>query len=172
MKFSTIRIAGAAALLALGAPAFAQQIAVGTPIVDLQGGEVGTVASAGEGYITVKTDKHEARLAENSFTKADGKLLFGMTRDQLNAAIESSNASAQAKLVAGASVSGAQGAKVGTIDSIDDQFATLKLNSGKLVKIPRSGIAPGPEGAVIGLSAEALEAQAGAAAPTTEQAAQ
>ncbi|HEX6219366.1 MAG TPA: hypothetical protein VFZ35_08855 [Sphingomicrobium sp.] len=150
-------------------PAFAQtaNISVGMQVVDTSGGPVGTVIGIKGDILTVKTDRHEVALPKNSFTPNEGKLLFGMTQAALNAATEKSLAEAQANLVAGAAVKGAGGVPVGTIDSIDSQFATIKLASGKLVRIPRSGVVGSSDGAVIGLTAAQLEAQV---APSPEAA--
>jgi hypothetical protein len=151
--------------LLLSGAAFAQ--AAGNQVVDTTGATVGTVVSVSGDQVVVKTDKHQVQLPKTSFTASDGKLLFGMTQAQLNAEIEKSQAEAQAKIVPGASVKGSDGKVVGSIDSIDEQFATIKLTSGKSVRVPRSALAANGEGASIGLSSEAIEAQASAAAPSS-----
>lgn len=154
---------------ALAQPAAAQaNIAAGAKINDTKGGEVGTVTRVDGQFVVLRTDKHEVRLPIASFTPHEGVLLVAMTRDELNAEVEKSLASADAKLVAGAAVAGSQGSPIGTIESIDDEFATLKLTSGTLVKLPRSGVAAGPNGAVIGMTAAQLEAAAAAAAAPAE----
>lgn len=159
--FANTLVAMTLAMAIPGAPAWAQQAAatVGMQVVDTNGDVVGTVSGLMDDHLMLKTDKHVIHLPTTSFTPSDGKLLFGMTQAQINAAFEEAEAKAAASLVAGATVKGAAGAVVGTLDSIDDQFATIKLETGKLVKIPRTGIAGSAEGAVIGLSAAELEAQ-------------
>ena len=161
-----------AALLASAAasqPAPAQQpaarsgISAGARIVDTKGGDVGTVTRVDGQFVVLRTDKHEARLPVASFTPHEGKLIMAMSRDELNAEIEKTMASAAEKLVAGASVTGSQGSPVGTIEKLEDDFVTLKLTSGALVRLPRSGIAAGANGAVIGMTAAQLEAAAAAA---------
>jgi preprotein translocase subunit YajC len=152
------------------APAAAQQaapaaITVGMAVKDTNGGDVGTVTKVDGAFVMVKTDKHEARLPANSFTPHEGALLFGMSRDQLNAAIEQQLAAANAKLVPGAAVSDPAGAAVGTITATDANSITVKLQSGLQVRLPRTGVAPGPNGAVVGMTAAALEAAAKASAP-------
>ena len=151
-----------ASLSTVALPASAQTaITPGMQVVDTSGGAVGTVIGVKDGNLTVKTDRHEAVLGRDSFTPHQGKLLFGMTRDQLNAAIESDIAAANAAVVPGAVVKGAGGTRIGTLDSIDAETATIKLESGNRVRIPRSGIRGTPEGdTVIGLTADQLEAQA------------
>ena len=149
------------------APAQAN-MAVGAKVSDANGGEVGTISKVDGQFVVVKTDKHEVRLPVTSFTAHNGGFLFGMTRDQLNAEVEKTLAAANAKIVAGASVTGSQGGNVGTIEAIDDQVVTVKLVSGRMVRLPRAAVAPGPNGAVIGMTAAELEAAAGAAAPKAE----
>jgi preprotein translocase subunit YajC len=156
-----------AALFAAGAamqPAFAQGsaagIAAGAQVKDTNGGDVGTITKVDGQFVILKTDKHEVRLPVASFTAHQGHFLMAMTRDQLNAEVDKTKAAANAKLVAGASVAGSQGGNVGTIDAIDAQFVTVKLTSGKLVRLPRAAMAPGPNGGVIGMTVEELEAAA------------
>lgn len=156
-------------------PAIAQDaaaqasMAAGARVSDASGGDVGTISKVDGQFVILKTDKHEVRLPVSSFRAHNGGFLFGMTRDQLNAEVEKTLAAANAKIVAGASVTGSQGGNVGTIDAIDDQFVTVKMTSGKKVRLPRTAVAPGPNGAVIGMTVAELEAAAGgAAAPKSE----
>jgi preprotein translocase subunit YajC len=167
--FILIGLAASAAALqpaaAQTAPA-AASFSAGAKVSDTAGGEVGTIASVDGDYVILKTDKHEVRLPKTSFTAHNGGFIMAMTRDQVNAAVEQSLASAAEKIVVGATVSGSQGAPVGTIDALDDQYVTVKLSSGKLVRLPRSGLAPGPNGAIIGMTVAELEAAAGATGDT------
>ena len=151
------------------APAQAN-MAAGAKVSDANGGEVGVISKVDGQFMILKTDKHEVRLPVTSFRAHNGGFLFGMTRDQLNAEVEKTLAVASAKIVAGASVTGSQGGNVGTIDSIDDQFVTVKLVSGKKVRLPRAAVAPGPNGAVIGMTVAELEAAAGGAAAAKAEA--
>jgi len=159
-------------LAVLAAPAAAQPPAAqatagfsaGATVRDTNGGEVGTVTRVDGDFLVVKTDRHEARLPASSFTKVDNGLLFGMTRDQLNAEIDKALAAANAKIVAGASVTGSGGAPVGTIEAVEAGWVTVKLISGTAVRLPRAAVAPGPNGAVIAMSAAELEAAAQQAA--------
>ena len=167
-------------------PAFAQQasaqqpgaqqapvqasVAVGAKVSDANGGEVGAISKVDGQFLILKTDKHEVRLPVTSFTAHNGGFLFGMTRDQLNAEVEKTLAAANAKIVTGASVTGSQGGNVGTIEAVDDQFVTVKLVSGKTVRLPRVAVAPGPNGAVIGMTVAELETAAGGGAPSKAEA--
>ena len=152
----------ASASLALAGPAFAQAdgFTVGAEVLDSSGNPVGTVTSVSGDVVTVKTDKLDANLGKASFAQQDGKLYVGMTQAELNAAVEQGNAAAEASLAVGAAVKDSAGANAGTIEAIDTEFVTLKLASGKSVRIPRSGIAGSPDGAVIGLSVADLEKSA------------
>jgi preprotein translocase subunit YajC len=162
-----ILIAVASASLALAAPlspALGQAaggFAVGTQVTDANGGPVGTVTAVNGDVVTIKTDRLETNLSKSSFAQSEGKLLVGMTQAELNATIEKDKAAAEASLAVGSSVKGSAGTEVGTIEAIDAEFVTLKLASGKSIRIPRAGIAGSATGAVIGLTAAELEAQVG-----------
>ena len=162
MPVSPRRLIFAAAALAFCQPgaALAQQpagVAPGMQVVDPSGAVVGMVTSVKGGQLIVKTDKHEVLLPVTSFTPNKGKLLFALSQAQLNAQTEQAVAAANAKLVSGASVYGEAGTLAGTIDAIDDTTVTLKLTSGKLVRMPRNSIAAGQNGAVLGVSAAELQ---------------
>ncbi len=152
-------IAFASASLAVPlAPALAQT--PGMQVIDTSGGLVATVVRLEGDSVVIKTDRHEVAIPKTSFTATDGKLLFAMTQAELNAATDRSLAEAAAAIAPGATVKDPGGAVVGTIESIDTEFATLKLQSGALVRVPRSGIAAGNGEVVIGASASDLEANA------------
>ena len=160
----TIRMPIVAALaIALAAPgaaiAQAPTYQTGMSVKDASGGAVGSIVKVEDGVLTVKTDKHEIPLPAKSFAVDGQTLLLGMTQAQLNAEWEKTLASAEASLVVGAPVNGAQGASVGTIEAIDAETVTIVLASGKKVRLPRSGIVGAPDGARIGFTAEQLEAQ-------------
>jgi preprotein translocase subunit YajC len=157
---------GLAVPAAAQAPAAPAAATVGMSVKDTNGGMVGTVTKVEPGFIVVKTDKHEVRLPSSSFTPHEGALLFAMTRDQLNAETEKALAAAAAKIAPGAAVSDAAGGAVGTVTAVDAQWVTVKLVSGTELRLPRTAVAPGPNGAVVGSTAAQLEAAAKASAPT------
>lgn len=152
--------AGAAGAAAAQAPAAAAPaaIAAGAVVKDTNGGEVGTITRVDGQFVIVKTDKHEVRLPATAFTPSNGALLFGMTRDQLNAEVEKSLAAAAAKIAPGAVVTGTAGATVGTITAVDADTVTIKLASGALVRVPKTGVAASGNGVVVGATAAQLEA--------------
>lgn len=162
MAFRTARTLAAVAALALSVPTLASAQAVpsvspGMQVVDPSGASVGTVIRVNGQQLVVKTDKHEVQLPATSFTASEGKLLFALTQAQLNAQTDQALAEANAKLASGANVYGQAGTVAGTIESIDDTTVTVKLTSGKLIRMPRNAIAPGRDGAVLGVSAAELE---------------
>lgn len=143
-------------------PSFAQT--AGQQVVDTSGATVGTVVRVDGGNVIVKTDKHEVALPKTSFTPNESKLLFGMTQAQLNAEVEKNLAAAEALIAPGATVKGSAGAVVGTIDAVDAEFVTLKLQSGALVRLPRKAVAAGNGEVLIGMTADELQAQVAAPA--------
>jgi len=152
-------IAFASLSLALASPAVAQAdgFTIGAEVLDSGGNAVGVITAVNGDIVTVKTDKVDANLGKASFAQQDGKLYIGNTQAELNALVEKTNAAVEASLAVGAPVKDSAGAAVGTIEAIDTEFVTLKLASGKSVRIPRNGIAGSAEGAVVGLTAADLE---------------
>jgi preprotein translocase subunit YajC len=156
-------VAFASASLVLATPLYAQAAAgftVGAQVLDSSGNPVGTVTAVSGDVVTVKTDKLEANLGKSSFAQQDGKLYVGMSQAELNAAVEKDKAAAEASLAVGATVKDSAGASVGKIEAIDAEFVTLKLASGKSVRIPRAGIAGSANGAIIGVTVADLEKSA------------
>lgn len=149
---------------AFAQPALAQAIAAGAQVSDTAGGAVGTITAVEGDYVTLKTDKHEVRFPVASFTKVEDGYIMAMTQAQVNAAADASLAQAQALIAVGAVVRGPEGGEVGTIDALDDQFVTLKMDD-RLVKLPRAAVGAGAGGPIIGMTAAELEAAAAAAAP-------
>ena len=156
-------VALASAALVAASPAFAQAdgFTVGAQVLDTSSNPVGTITAINGDVVTVKTDKIDANLGKASFAQQDGKLYIGMSQTELNAAVEKDNAAAEASLAVGSAVKDSAGAAAGTIEAIDAEFVTLKLASGKSVRLPRNGIAGSSAGAVVGLSASDLESSAG-----------
>lgn len=144
--------------------AAAPSITVGANVVGPGGNPVGTIASAGADFAVVKTDKHEVRLPKTAFAaRPEGGLVIGLSRDDLNASVEQALAKLNDLLKPGSTVYGTQGGTIGTVDKVEAELVTLKLASGKAVRLPRSGFAPGPQGLVVGFTVEQLETQAAAA---------
>ncbi len=128
----------------------------GMQVVDPSGGKVGLVSGISGANLILKTDKHEVQLPMTSFTANDGKLLFGMTAAQLEAATEQAMAAASAAVAPGASVYGSDGTLAGTIEEIDQDLVKIKLANGQSVRIPRNGVSGSDKGAVLGITTTRL----------------
>ncbi len=153
-----------AALLFAAAPALAQSIAAGATVLGPQGAEVGTIVSVDGDHVVLKTDRHEVRLPAASFTATDEGALFGMTRDQVNAAVEAQLAQADQVIVVGALVRDPDGAIVGPIEEVAADGVTIKVGEA-LVRLPKSAVAPGPNGPVVGVTLAEIRAQTATATP-------
>ena len=139
------------------------QITAGAQVFGPNGAAVGTITSAGADYAMVKTDKHEVKLPRTAFGNGANGLTVTLSRDALNASVEEAMAKTAEAMKPGAVVSGSRGVEAGTIEKVEGDLVTLKLKSGKMVRLPRNSVGAGPNGLMIGLTAEQLEAQAAAA---------
>lgn len=149
------------------------EVQSGMQVIDPSGGAVGIVAGVKGDMLILKTDKHEVRLPLSSFTANQGKLLFGMTAAQLNAATEQAMAAAAAAVATGANVYGSDGTLAGTIESIDEKLVKIKLANGQSVRLPRDGVSGSDKGAVLGVTTAKLnELASQAASPDTATPAQ
>jgi len=157
-------IAGANFVINPSLAATPTEVSPGMQVVDPAGGVVGTVTSVKGDALVLKTDKHEVQLPLTAFTASEGKLLFGMTAAELNAATDKAMAEASAAIAVGAQVYGREGAVAGQIEAVEAELITIKLTTGESIRLPRSAVGAGPNGVVLGLSAEELKqlaAQAG-----------
>ena len=136
----------------------------GATVYDPQGGTVGTVASISGSTATIDTGKNKVGLPFSSFAAGDKGPVIAMTRDQVDQAAAGAKANAAAAVTAGASVKGPKGEPVGTIKSVDGQYAVLDTGA-KQAKLLLSAFASTDGGLVIGLTKAQVEAAAGAAAP-------
>jgi preprotein translocase subunit YajC len=172
-KLNTVIVA---ALLGSGAlmttPAIAQKAGVepGMQVVDTAGNPVGIITSLKDSNVVLKTDKHEVQLPAASFTPSKGKLLFGMTQAQVDTAAEQAVAQAEAAITPGAQIFGQDGALAGTIDAIDAQYVTIKLTTGALVRVPRSGVAAANGKVIVGATLAQLESTSGQASAASKPA--
>jgi len=171
---------GAAALAMTAVAAFAQDSAapaagaassaasasvkVGATVYDTQGGTVGTVDSVNGNVAVVATGKNKVGIPLSSFGTGDKGPRIAMTRDQLDQAAAGAKAEQKAAVAAGANVVDSQGVQIGTIDSVDAQYAVLDM-SGTKVKLPLSAFAARDSGLMVGMTKAQLEAAANAAAP-------
>lgn len=161
--FAGLIMLGAAPGMAISyAPAAA--ISPGMQVVDVAGKPVCTVLSVRGKELIVKTDRHEVRLPVSSFTPDKGKLVFGMSRQALNQATDAMLAKA---IFPGSEVHGKNGALAGHIESLTAQFVTVELQSGQTIRLPRDSVAPGSNGAVLGITVAELNQLVGKTATPT-----
>jgi len=126
-------------------------------VVDTNGAEVGAVESVDGSFLTIRTDRHQVRLPSASFTPSKGVLLFGMSRDQLNQAVDKSMEAFATSLVKGTAIYGQAGSLAGMIDDTDAEFLTVALPSGSKVRLPRSAVVRGAKGPTLGISSAELQ---------------
>lgn len=158
-----ISVMAACSALALSVPALAQA-APGMTVTDAAGGSVGTVKAVQGDNLLINTGTHEVLLPKASFTATAGKLLFGMTKAELNAEVEKAAAAATASVAAGATVKGLQGTEIGKIDSVTDSAVVIALPSGKKIQVARNAVRGNADGTVTaGVTAEQLSATVDAA---------
>ena len=141
---------------------------VGATIYDSAGVSLGTVASITPQAVILNTGTAQVPVPPASIGKTDKGFAMAMTKADLDAAVASSQAQAQAavkaKLTPGTSVSGLNGATLGTIKAADAQFVTVTTTKGD-VKLPIAGFTADASGKVIvGITAEQLAAATAGAA--------
>jgi hypothetical protein len=158
-------IATMAISLDAAAAATPAEVHPGMQVVDPSGGAVGTVAAINGDNLVLKTSKHEVALPTASFTVDQGKLIFGMTAAQLDAAADQQAAASSAAVVAGAQVFGSDGSAAGTVEAVDDSFVTIKLTGGQLVRLARGSVSGSDKGVLLGMTTAKLIEMAAQAAP-------
>jgi hypothetical protein len=127
-----------------------------------------TAPAAGTQATASATGTNKAAVPLTSLGKGAQGPVLAMTKAQLDAAAsaqqQQASAAFRSQLVAGASVYGSGGTKLGTIKAVDASSVTLTTDQGD-AKLPIAGFGPGPQGVTIGMTAAQLSAAMGAAAP-------
>jgi hypothetical protein len=146
------------------------KVAVGAAVSDTSGNPVGTIEAVNGDLAVLSTGTNKVSLPISSFGAGEKGPVLGMTKAEVDAAAAGAAAASQAELAAsltkGAQVSDTSGAKVGTIESVEGEFATVATTNSK-VRLPLNAFAKGASGPVIAMSAAELDAAAkSAAAPT------
>lgn len=163
-----------AAMMLTAAPAFAQGApgtaaaaaapAVGQTVYDTAGGEVGKIDKIEGGVAVVATGKNNAGVPLTSFAMGEKGPIIALTRDQLDAAASTAAAASAAKIAAGASVSDTSGGAVGTIKSVEGEFAVLDTSAVQ-VRLPLSAFAVNGSNVVVGMTKAQIEAAAAKSTP-------
>lgn len=145
---------------AAATPSAAPKVTPGTTVYDTKGGTVGTIDSADGQYAVVATPSNKVKLPLSSFAAGEKGPMIAMTQAELDAA--AAGATKQLSLNVGDTVKTAQGAEVGKIEAVEGEFVTVATTKTK-AKLPKTAFAMGDSGPVIGMTAEQLDAAAGAA---------
>jgi len=176
----TAYLATALLTASFAVPAMAQQAApaaaakvnvtVGATVMDTKGATVGTVSSVSGDTAVIDTGSVKASVPTSSFAQGDKGLLFGMSKTELEGAAKGAAVSQQQQFLAslkpGTAVSDQNGGAVGTIEAVEGDMVTVATPKVK-AKLPASAIAPGPNGAVIGMTQAQLEEAAKGGTPPT-----
>ena len=173
--FRMFLLSGAAMLAWSAVPASAQSAGAGTAttaaarptvgatVYDTTGNVVGTVDSVNGDVAVVATGKNKVGIPLTSFGKGDKGPLLAMTRDQLDQAAAGAKAQQAASVTQGATVMDSQGVTIGTVKSVDSQYALVDMQ-GTEVKLPLSAFATRDNGLMLGMTKAQLEAAAKPAA--------
>jgi len=176
MKLSKFILTGAIAAAAFTVPALAQtagaaaKVTVGATVSDPSGNPVGTIEQVNGDLAVLSTGTNKVSLPLSSFGAGAKGPVIAMTRAEVDTAASGAAAAAKADLVAqlskGAAVTDPTGAKVGTVEAVEGEFATIATATTK-VRLPLSAFAKGANGPMIAMTAAQLDAAAkSAAAPT------
>lgn len=158
-------------VLAQGAaPAAAAKpnVTAGASVMDSKGGAVGTIASVNGDVAVVDTGSVKASVPTSSFAQSDKGLLIGMTKAELEAAAQGAAQQQQqqflASLTPGTAVTDQNGGAVGTIEAVEGDLVTIATPNAK-AKLPKSALAQGPNGPIIGMTQAQLEAAVKSSTP-------
>lgn len=154
---------------ATGAASATATPTVGATVYGSAGTPVGTIESVSADAVVINTGTGRLALPPASIGKSEKGLAIGLTKEQLDAQAASAAATAatdlKSKLVAGAAVSARDGkTPLGTIKSADDQFVTVTTTRGTDVRLPIAGFGMGPNGVLLGMTANEFNAAVGGTA--------
>jgi len=174
MKYLVLALAGS---VAMASPAFAQanpapataaapaaagaNVTVGAAVVDTKGQPVGTIESVSGANAVLSTGTAKAAIPVASFAKGPNGLVLGISKADLEAQV--AQATKPQQITVGMAVTGPQNAPVGKIEAVSGDMVTVATANTK-AQLPKTAFVQGPNGLVIGMTAEQLDAAAKAAA--------
>ena len=157
----------ATALAQDAAAAAAPELAVGTMVYDPQGGEVGSIEKIAGGNVVVFTGKNRATLGAASFVQGPNGPVIGMTKEQLNTAIEQAAAKADAAmaaaLVPGAEVRSNDGVVVGSVQKIEGDNVFVDLAEEGAITLKKEHLTVDGNGLKLFMTASQFQAAVAAA---------
>jgi len=116
-------------------------LVVGATIYGTDGAEVGKIEEMPGGNIVIFTGKNRATLPPSAFGMNETGLLIGMTKAQLDAAVEAAEAKAtaamDAALVPNAQVFSNDGVAVGSVKKIEGENVEVALLAGNAVTLQK-----------------------------------
>lgn len=133
---------------------------VGAVVYDAAGAEVGKIKSVNAPNFVIDTGKNTATLALTALGTGPKGPVLGMTKVELDAAAEKAAAAAKADtaaaIVVGAPVYASDGTtQLGKVAEVTD--AEFVLDAGAVrVKLPKTSVAKGASGLMIGMTAQAF----------------
>lgn len=151
---------------AASAATAATSVAVGAKVFGPQGEEVGTVESVSGETVVLNTGTNRATLAASSLGTSDKGLTIGMTKQQLDAAVQQAASQADAAmnsaLVAGADVRSKDGQPVGKIETVEGDSVVLAREGGSIT-LSREHLTTDEQGLKLVMTKAEFEAAANAA---------
>ncbi|MFC3214794.1 MULTISPECIES: hypothetical protein [Novosphingobium] len=153
--------APAAAPAASATAAAAANPTVGAKVFDASGAEVGTVEAVQGDIVTVSTGTARAGLPKNAFVMRDKGLTIGMTKAELESAVNGASAENNAKkdaaLVADAPVKSSDGIVLGTVSKVEGDNVIVQLSSGSAAQLKKSYFGLAADGSLaLGMTAAAF----------------
>lgn len=140
--------------------------AVGDTVFDSNGGEIGKVTGIAASGTIVDTGTHKVAIPSASFARNDKGLVLAATKAQVDAfgqqAEEAAKAALAAALVPGASVSGMNGTKAGSVKSVADGLVEITTDKGA-VRLPSNALALVDGGLRLGMTQAEFDAAVTAA---------
>lgn len=142
------------------APTPAAEPAVGATVYDASGAEVGTIKSIAAPNFVIDTGKNSATLALSALGTGPKGPVLGMTKAQLDEAAEKASSAAKAEtsaaIVADAPIYASDGStQLGKVVDVTETDFVLDTGSTR-VKLPKTSVAKGASGLMIGMTAEAF----------------
>jgi hypothetical protein len=151
---------------ATATPSASASLSVGTKVVDPQGQEVGTILSVSGDAIVLDTGTAKATLARSSFGTGPNGPTIGMTKSQLEAAVQQAKAQAStatdSALQPGAPVRSKDGQPVGKIAAVSGDNVVVDRAGGP-VTLKKANFTADQQGPVLSMTAAEFESAAKAA---------
>jgi hypothetical protein len=135
-------------------------VAAGQSVVDTAGAPVGTIEAVNNGVATLSTGTTKVGVPVTSFAMGPKGPVIGLTKTEIEA--KAQQATQSLTINVGAEVTGAGGAKVGTVTAVNGDLVTVASATAS-AQLPKKAFAQGSSGLVIGLTAAQFEAAAKAA---------